>query len=122
MTCGYNKVLPYTIAAISGTFFILYFSHFLENKNFHFKRALYYIGNRTYEILALHIISFKVVSFIIVKIYHMNITHIAEHSVIANIPDIFPWWFIYSIFGVSVPLLLCMVYNSIDKMVHIIMR
>ena len=64
----------------------------------------------------------NVVSFIIVKIYHMNITHIAEHSVIANIPGIFPWWFIYSIFGVSVPLLLCMVYNSIDKRVHIIMR
>ena len=110
MSCGWNKVIPYTIGSVSGILLILYFSDIINGCKYTIRKGLYYIENHTYEILALHIISFKVVSLLIVILYNMNSSHIAEHSVIANIPDNIPWWFFYSIIGVIVPLLLCKLY------------
>ena len=116
MGCGYNKVLPFSVSAISGTMLILYVSNVFERKCYVIKRVLYYIGNHTLDILALHFLSFRFVSFVIVLLYGINVDHIAEHPVIKDVsmPHVY-WWILYSIVGVVLPLLLNAVWKDILK-------
>lgn len=107
MGCGYNKVVPFSLSAISGSLLIIYLSIQLDNKTSLIKYILYYIGNHTLEILALHFLAFRFVSYIITIIYSVDIIHVAEHPVIKDVSTL-PcyWWTIYSVAGISIPLLL----------------
>lgn len=107
MGCGYNKVIPFTLSAISGTLFIIFFSKQLEANTSLVKRLLYYIGNHTLVILALHFLSFRFVSYLFVVVYGINVVHVAEHPVIKDICS-FPsyLWIMYFISGITIPLLL----------------
>ena len=76
--CSYNKVLPFTFSALSGTLSIVYFSKQIEDEVPFLKTSLYYIGNPCY------------------------------------------WWIIYSVAGISIPLLLNKVWQiTINKMLWI---
>lgn len=112
MGCGFNKVVPFSISAISGTMLTLYVSDIIEKKCPAIKSALYYIGNHTLDILALHFLSFRFVSFIIVVIFGLTVSHIAEHPVIkdVSVPHAF-WWILYCIVGIVLPLLLNYVWK-----------
>jgi fucose 4-O-acetylase-like acetyltransferase len=107
MGCGYNKVIPFTLSPISGTLLIIYISKQLENNTSLIKRVLYYIGNHTLAILALHFLSFRFVSYFFTVVYGINVAHVAEHPVIKDISPL-PcyWWIIYCIAGILIPLLL----------------
>lgn len=106
MECGFNKVVPFSISAVSGIMLTFYISNYIEKKCTIIKYALYYIGNHTLDILALHFLSFRLVSCIIVVIYGMNVSHIAEHPVIKTIyASNSYWWISYSIVGIVIPLL-----------------
>ena len=108
MECGFNKVIPYSIAAISGSLLTLYLSDIINNNLCVVRRILYYVGNHTLTILALHFICFRLVSFVIVMIYNLDSAYIAQHPVIQNMTlwGSSCWWLVYSIVGISVPLLL----------------
>lgn len=107
MGCGYNKVMPFTLSAISGTLLIVYLSKEIEVRFSLIKNVFYYIGNHTLEILALHFLSFRLVSYLICSLYNIDFVHVAEHPVIKN-TSVLPgcMWLIYSLLGVVVPLLL----------------
>lgn len=107
MGYGYNKVIPFTLSAISGTLLIIYISKQLENNTSLIQRVLYYIGNHTLVILALHFLSFRFVSYFFTVVYGINVAHVAEHPVIKDISPL-PcyWWIIYCIAGILIPLLL----------------
>jgi fucose 4-O-acetylase-like acetyltransferase len=120
MGCGYNKVLPFTLSAISGTLFIIYLSKQLEENTSLAKRVLYYIGNHTLDILALHFLSFRFISYLFTIVYSLDVVLVAEHPVIKDIsqsPNY--WWIIYSFAGILVPLLMNrvwqMIVNKIQK-------
>ena len=107
MGCGYNKVIPFTLSAISGTLLIIYISKQLENNTSLIKRVLYYIGNHTLVILALHFLSFRFVSYFFTVVYGINVAHVAEHPVIKDISSLpYYWWIIYCFAGILIPLLL----------------
>lgn len=107
MGCGYNKVIPFTLSAISGTLLTIYVSKLNEKSFYIIRCSLYYIGNHTLEILALHFLSFRLVSYLFTLVYGIDYVHIAEHPVIicVNLPHSY-WWLIYCIAGIVIPLLL----------------
>jgi fucose 4-O-acetylase-like acetyltransferase len=114
MGCGYNKVIPFSLSAISGTLLTIYVSKLIEKRIPIIKRTLYYIGNHTLEILSLHFISFRFVSFLFTMIYGIDVIHIAEHPVIKNINITHSyWWLIYAIAGIVIPLLLDKVWQIV---------
>ncbi len=107
MGCGYNKVIPFSLSAISGSLLTIYMSKQIEDINSQIKCVLYYIGNHTLVILALHFLSFRFVSYIITIVYGVDIIHVAEHPVIKNVGALHSyWWVIYSVSGITIPLLL----------------
>lgn len=107
MGCGYNKVVPFSLSAISGSLLTIYLSNLIDNKTSLIKYVLYYIGNHTLEILALHFLAFRFVSYIITIAYGVDIIHVAEHPVIKDVSTL-PcyWWAIYCVAGITIPLLL----------------
>lgn len=120
MECGYNKVIPYAIAATSGVFVSLYVSYKVETKKSVIRQVLYYIGNRTLFILALHFLSFRLVSILLVRIYNFDFVHVAEHPVIQDIDGSIGswWWILYTFVGISIPLLLKYGIDSLIRKVR----
>ena len=119
MECGYNKVLPFSIGAVMGVILVIFVSTIIDAKLIFFKTALYYIGNHTLEILALHFLSFRLVSYFIVSWYNIDILHIAEHPVIKeyHLYNNSWWWLVYSLIGVCIPLLLNYVWLKLKKLI-----
>ncbi len=114
MGCGYNKVLPFSISALSGTILTLCISNTIERRWALVKCILYYIGNHTLVILALHFLSFRFVSYIIALLFGVDVIHVAEHPVIkdVNIPHSC-WWILYCIMGIVLPLLLNWIWQIV---------
>lgn len=114
MACGFNKVLPFSISAVSGTLLTLYVSKVIEERWAKVKYILYYIGNHTLDILALHFLSFRLASYIIVYLYGIDTIHVAEHPVImeVSIPHTY-WWCLYCIVGIFFPLILNRIWQVI---------
>ena len=113
MECGFNKVIPYFISAISGIILVFIVSIKVDKKKGIIRSLLYNIGNHTFVILALHFLCFRFCSFFIVTIYDMDSIHVAEHPVIKDTNAFFGsfWWIIYWHVGVFVPLLINWVWR-----------
>ena len=111
MGCGYNRVIYYSISAVSGILLTLDISFVINGFSSVFKRPLYYIGNHTLEILALHFLTFRFVSYFYIQVNDMNINHIAEHPVITSAYTHPFMWVLYSIIGVVIPILLVLLYQ-----------
>ena len=114
MGCGYNKVLPFSISAASGTLLAIYISNAIQNRLPRIKIILYYIGNHTLDILALHFLSFRLVSYMIVLLFGFDVVHVAEHPVIKEValPHAY-WWILYCLVGILIPLFLNAVWSFI---------
>lgn len=119
MECGFNKVIPYIISAISGILLVFIVSKIIDSKEGSIRSLLYYIGNHTFVILALHFLCFRFCSYFIVTIYDMDSIHIAEHPVIINTNTPFSslWWIIYWLVGVFAPIIINWVWQVGVKIV-----
>lgn len=114
MGCGYNKVIPFSISAISGTMLTICISIVIEKRLIIVKHVLYYIGNHTLNILALHFLSFRFVSYIIVLYLGVDVIHVAEHPVINDVNSPHScWWILYCIIGIAFPLFLNWVWQIV---------
>lgn len=111
MACGYNKVIFYSISAVSGILLTLDISIAIDSFSSVLKRPLYYIGNHTLEILALHFLTFRIVSYFYIQITDMDIHHLAEHPVLTSVYTPIFMWTLYSIIGVGVPIVLVLLYH-----------
>ena len=74
-------------------------------KNNALSKLLIWIGGQTFAILTWHMLSFKIVSAIIIFIYNEPYYRLAE-TLTMNDYLIKGWWITYWIIGVTVPLLL----------------
>lgn len=102
------SVLLYIPTALVGIFMVLSVSNLLER--YRIKRFFYYIGNHTLIILSLHLLVFKMVSFIIISIYNLPIECLAD-TYIREYNQSF--WIIYVVFGISLPLLFQKIYGIV---------
>lgn len=116
MECGYNKVFPFSIAALSGIFLTLYLARLIDNNCIFLKYVFYYIGNHTLEILALHFLSFRFVSCCLALWYNLDFVHIAEHPVIKNLCDSYSYcWILYCMGGIIMPLFFYRIWHFIIR-------
>jgi len=109
-------ILPYTLTAIGGTLCILGFSKRLSTNRGGRNQIVQFAGNHTLEIMALHFITFKLVSWSIIQLYGLPIDQLEEFPVMMAY-SVKGWWIIYTIVGVALPL--CFAYGQ-EKVIDII--
>ena len=100
-TVGYlpKAILYLVFTPILGTYIILYLSKIISR--YRIADFFDYIGRNTITILALHFLSFKLVSFLIVYSENLNRFEIANFPVIPNRDG---WFLAYFLAGLLIPL------------------
>lgn len=76
------QVIPYLVTSIIGLLAIFYLSKNIASYKGICKGWLVYIGNNTLTILTWHMLSFKIVSLLIINIHGLSIRRLAEFPVI----------------------------------------
>lgn len=107
-TMDIQTLVPYTIMALLGTMSVFTLSTMLQEKGGNICRSLVYIGKHTLPILTWHFLSFKLVSLLIIAVYHNPITWLAcfpriPKSLLNTSSDL--WWILYFVVGCGLPLL-----------------
>ncbi|URZ03576.1 acyltransferase family protein [Clostridium felsineum] len=105
----YMYPIVFVTNSVLGIYLNLYLAEVLVNK----KRcgALAFIGKNSLSILALHMISFKVVNLMQINIYKMDYSYLSSRT-ITNHSD---WWIVYALFGVVMPIVIAMVVDRIKN-------
>lgn len=94
-------------ASLSGIYMILYISNIYKNNNF-----LNYIGRNTMPIIAMHLISFKLIMLIQ---YFMNLLEFKDLGNFIGVKNI--WWTIlYTFVGVIIPLIINYLYKRMLRL------
>ena len=106
-------ILPYILTALVGILMVFILSKRILLTN-HLQRILVFIGNNTPFILTWHFFSFKIVSMLIIRIYSLPITRLAEFPVIEEYAGL-GWWLGYMTIGICLPTLLAFSIDGIRK-------
>jgi len=113
-------LIPYTLVALSGIFLVMTIGKYMgkQSKRTFFLRYFTYVGNHTYDILMMHIMSFKVVTLLLIIIYGLNIHDIAYFP--TNLVYAKKGWFmLYLLMGINLPLLFRYFYETIKQKINI---
>ncbi len=110
-----EDVLPYSIFAISGILLVLNISKRIEH--FKVQNFLYYVGNNTMIILAMHLLTFKLISLAKIAYYSWPIERLAEFPAIEQNNSV--WWLAYTLVGVGIPLILSKSYNILVNKLYV---
>lgn len=104
-----KNMFPYYLLSLSGVIMVFCISKKLECISI--KSTLYYIGNHTMPILALNLLALKIGNMIKIWIYDLPINKLSSYTVIYEYNSYF--WIIYTIIGITIPLLLYFLYNKL---------
>ncbi len=99
MYCNFEDSLIFIFVAGIGIYCTLGICYHLEKEGI----GLYYIGKNTMQILALHFLSFKIVSICMIFYYSLPFAMLSQFPVIECYQDI--TWPFYSLAGIAIPLL-----------------
>jgi hypothetical protein len=102
------------VNSIAGIYVVLYLSKLLENKQHFFKQFIIYAGVNSFHILALHYLSFKIASLIIIPIKGY------PYKMVGSFPIIHAkahWWILYAIVGVILPLFVVYTIQTVYKQI-----
>lgn len=94
-----DSLLFMAIAPV-GIVFVLNLSYYLDRCQL--RKGLIYIGNHTLAVLALHLISFKLVSLIAIQAGSAMPSGLGDFPVIEGLQGY--WWLLYSTAGVLIPI------------------
>lgn len=94
----YSGKIFFIISSCLGIYTVIFISQKLNGL-----KSLQYIGKNTMVIMALHLLAFKIVAYIQTVEMNLPIYMIGSHPVISGEHV---WWIIYTIFGISIPLIL----------------
>lgn len=111
-----SNLIQYIICALSGTLMIFAISkHLVKIGTNWFTNILIYTGNHTFNVLTWHLLSFKIVSLLIIFIYHLPFKQVAETTIQTN----HGWWILYTIVGNAIPLIWIYYYEKIKDSLHV---
>ncbi len=116
----YSSEIPYPVAAVlfpliglMGIYVVLYVSKWIAQRS-KVSPVFEYIGSHTLSILALHFVSFKLISYVIVDNTLLPDWQVGFFPVINSSALI--WWIPYTIVGIALPLLInYLKMHTIDK-------
>ena len=106
-------IIPYVLSALVGILMVFVFSKKLL-LNSHIRRFFVFVGDNTLFILTWHFLSFKIISMLIIWIYSLPITRLAEFPVIEEYAR-YGWWLGYMIIGICLPTYVLFLRNRICK-------
>lgn len=109
---GYGRYIQfylfYIIVAISGSFMVIAISQIsCVEKN----RILNILGRKSLDIMALHFVCFKIVSYLIICVYHLDMTAMANIPVVFGIEG--AWWILYTLVGLVIPVVIRSIYDVV---------
>ena len=96
------KILPYLFVAVCGCVFTLNISKLITLKENILVDLLVFIGSKTMWVLTLHLLSFKLLTYFIIKINGDSIANLRVTPIYQEYSDN-GVWAIYSIFGIFIP-------------------
>lgn len=103
LTMDSHRLLPYIVVALSGCLMILIFSEILSCTRI--ATLGDYIGKQTLTILTWHLLSFKLVTWIIILVKDSSAEALSAFPILlAEARE--GWWMIYTLVGVGIPLLI----------------
>ncbi|AEE17058.1 acyltransferase family protein [Treponema brennaborense] len=107
-----NLVNPlfFIVSSLTGFLFLWSLSQVILMYSKFFVQVLLYIGSHTIPILALHILSFKIITFVQMKIYS------ADHIVFSLFPvwkNEWYWCFAYTVVGVAIPIIISILLGHV---------
>ena len=111
------KAFPWMTSAILGTIAIYALSIRINN----WKRltsVFTFIGEHTLEILTWHFLCFKIISYIIVTVYNLDVSHMADFPVIETYSPQ-GWWIAYLIIGCGMPLLFVLIKSHVEGFIRV---
>lgn len=98
----------FLISSLSGIYCIIYVSNTFVK--YGISQYFIYIGKNTMTILALHFLSFKLVTYLIIISNSYSFERLSEFPILIDHTNL---WFLYSIVGIIIPLLFKYTYNCI---------
>ena len=101
--------LAYMAMALVGIQFTLSLSRLIDASSA--ARAFDAVGCRTLPVLALHVVSFKIVSFMAILVLSLPAHSISSFMTISGLGGV--WWLAYTIVGLAVPLALDALFRKI---------
>lgn len=110
---GYVVLIRY-IGQLSG---ILMLFAIAQIKIISDSRVLRYLGTKTLDIMALHFVCFKIVSYIIINVYGLDLSHMGDIPVVFGIGGF--WWILYVIVGLLIPVVIRILFEKMRSMLRI---
>lgn len=100
----FNSIWGLLVGSFLGIYFLITFSKYIAKHSI-VSKFLSYTGRNTIPILALHFLSFKLVSILLILLYQLPLSTLSHWPTIHNIIiSQSVWWILYSITGVILPL------------------
>lgn len=107
-------MLPFMLSGCAGTLLLLRLSSAVAKFNVKLY-ILEYIGNHTMVIYAMHMISFKLASLLIIMMYDLPITRLTDYPMMLDY-SIKGWWIAYTLAGVFLPILFSICYECVKSL------
>lgn len=117
---GYLTTLPlrlliYYIPAVAGTMMTYELCRRIVNSRWlivkRIEQGLVFIGQHTLAIMALHLLSFKLVTYGIIRVHHLSIDRLYEFPVLYDYINGWSVLLIYTLVGLCIPLICAVVWQ-----------
>lgn len=109
----YDYIIMYVIIAVCGIIFVYGISKIIKNVRY-LNVVLAYIGDKSLSIMILHLVAFKLISYIIIQVEGLSINKL---SLLVIRDVIWYWMILYAVVGVLFPLLLEKFYSYFKYLV-----
>lgn len=121
MTPGatFSSFLALPLPALVGFLFWLNVAKWINRYDNGFKHILVYIGNNTIYVFAFHFLAFKLVSALKIALLGLPWEQLGAHPVIAVTSAFDPFFLLYTIVGIAVPLLVERVWRIGTANIHV---
>lgn len=110
VSLNYINLVPYFVKSIIISWGFIIVLEGIKYKNW--ARYLTYIGVKTMDLLIFHFLAFKIISFLKIKIYGMDMSNLSKFPVIEENNSVF--WIVYVILGV----IICLSYSRIKDYIQ----
>ena len=103
LSLKFGLIVPYVLTALLGSLMVFGISRYISERGNWLKRIFIFVGDNTLDILTWHLLSFKLVSLLLIWIYGLDIKRLAEFPVIEEYAYQ-GWWVLYLTIGLVVSL------------------
>lgn len=112
---GVVNTLIYMLVAPLGICLTVWVARWSDRRRTPVTRFLRYCGDHTMTILALHFLSFRLVSLLAIRVLGLPVTQLPSWPTISGLGG--AWWILYSLVGIILPLLVAYAVDNVKRMV-----